>query len=966
MASAFHGHRHDAAVTYLRSELTVLDPAWQAELRQRPQWRSFRAAHGTWWAEFNTANAMPHRAFGEPITTSGPDPVTRATSFLQQELAMYALPMNELVVSGVYPALKHTYVHFTQVHNGLRVLTGKVMVKLDTQGRVIAFGLDVYSSIGISLDPAQDEAAAIASASSGLTGIEGVTISAALMVLPVPVHHGVEHRLVREIEVRTTEEGLPARWNCWVDANTGELLYRQDRVLRHAPPAAAGAEVNVSGNVFEQNPYIPATLQPMANMRVVVNGISQYLDQQGYANTGVGGPVNATFYLDGLWSNVRTNGTTPSFPATLQEGPNNISFDAEANSRERSAFFHVNIVHDHAKAWLPAFDGMDFPLTTNVDVAGSCNAFYDGGSINFYAEGGDCQSYAQVGEVVYHEYGHGINDRFYSDLGANFQNGAMNEGYADVWGFTITEDPILADGSSLTDPDSYIRRYDQDPKVYPIDIVGEVHGDGEIIAGAWWDTYILLGSDINAMMTLFAEAYPGLQADTPNGNEGVAFRDVLLDVLQADDDDGDLTNGTPNASAIVEAFAIHGITLLSSAELLHDAVENAPAAAAIELDAQLVLDLDFLSYVDEVRLFYRINNDPNWTMVPMMDMGGNDYHATIPGQPVGTVIAYYMGLADNFQQISGVLPIGAAQPDPNLPNFILVGYTLEATEDGDNFSELGNWQTGLPADNAVTGQWTYAFPVGSFSTPGDPATVVQPYFQHTQNGEFCYVTANANGEQAPIGDDDVDGGTTTFQSAVLDLTAYDNPTFSYWRWYTNNAGANPNADWWQVAISNDGTTWVPVENTTTTDRSWRRMAFRVQDYVTPNATVQIRFNASDSIRIGQDLDGGSLIEAAVDDIQLWDEMEENSIAENEQDLGLRVYPDPAMDMLNVRVDLDAVRTVEVRVLDLAGRTVDRPSTANTIGQERMTVDLSAYSAGSYILQVITDRGRDERRFSVVR
>ncbi|MBK8338895.1 MAG: hypothetical protein IPK99_02270 [Flavobacteriales bacterium] len=52
-----------------------------------------------------------------------------------------------------------------------------------------------------------------------------------------------------------------------------------------------------------------------------------------------------------------------------------------------------------------------------MDVAGTCNAFYDGGAINFYEEGGDCQSYAQVGEVVYHEYGHGINDQFYSDLG---------------------------------------------------------------------------------------------------------------------------------------------------------------------------------------------------------------------------------------------------------------------------------------------------------------------------------------------------------------------------------------------------------------------------------------------------------------------------------------------------------------------------------------------------------------------
>ena len=39
--------------------------------------------------------------------------------------------------------------------------------------------------------------------------------------------------------------------------------------------------------------------------------------------------------------------------------------------------------------------------------------------------------------------------------------------------------------------------------------------------------------------------------------------DVLPDVLQADDDDDDLLNGTPHASAIIEGFAMHGITSYS-------------------------------------------------------------------------------------------------------------------------------------------------------------------------------------------------------------------------------------------------------------------------------------------------------------------------------------------------------------------------------------------------------------------
>lgn len=75
-------------------------------------------------------------------------------------------------------------------------------------------------------------------------------------------------------------------------------------------------------------------------------------------------------------------------------------------------------------------------------------------------------------------------------------------------------------------------------------------------------TPMLLGSDINLTMTLFAEAFPGLQATAVNGNEGQAFRDVLLDVLQADDTDGDLTNGVSTPRVSWRLSLIHGITLL--------------------------------------------------------------------------------------------------------------------------------------------------------------------------------------------------------------------------------------------------------------------------------------------------------------------------------------------------------------------------------------------------------------------
>ena len=69
-----------------------------------------------------------------------------------------------------------------------------------------------------------------------------------------------------------------------------------------------------------------------------------------------------------------------------------------------------------------------------------------------------------------------------------------------------------------------IRRYDMDPKVYPEDLVGEVHADGEIIAGAWYDTHLLMGGDWDATLALVCGCLlRGYRLLHPDGNEGQAF-----------------------------------------------------------------------------------------------------------------------------------------------------------------------------------------------------------------------------------------------------------------------------------------------------------------------------------------------------------------------------------------------------------------------------------------------------------
>jgi hypothetical protein len=102
---------------------------------------------------------------------------------------------------------------------------------------------------------------------------------------------------------------------------------------------------------------------------------------------------------------------------------------------------------------------------------------------------------------------------------------------------------------------------------------------------------------------------------------------------------------------------------------------------------------------------------------------------------------------------------------------------------------------------------------------------------------------------------------------VFDLTAANDPAIGYWRWYSNSAGGSPNNDVFTVDITSNGTTWTNVETVGPsgpgTSGGWFYHEFRVGDFVTPGATVRMRFVAAD-------LGAGSLVEAAVDDFAIVD------------------------------------------------------------------------------------------------
>jgi len=165
------------------------------------------------------------------------------------------------------------------------------------------------------------------------------------------------------------------------------------------------------------------------------------------------------------------------------------------------------------------------------------------------------------------------------------------------------------------------------------------------------------------------------------------------------------------------------------------------------------------------------------------------------------------------------------------------------------------WVVGATGDNATAGIWVLADPVG---------TAAQPEDDHSPSGTKCWVSGNG-AVGGSVGAADIDGGTTTLTSPAYSVAGLSDPHISYARWYSNNQGADPNNDSMPIQISgNNGASWVQLELVTENAGSWVEKQFRVKDFVTPTAnTVRLRF-------IARDLGAGSVVEAAVDDVQVRD------------------------------------------------------------------------------------------------
>ncbi len=941
---------------------------------------SFLDRHQDWEFRFNPVTRTPHRAWGSGLPIEGFSSVHRdnlsdaASTFVKDHAEILNLRPEELRLVHADMVNGRGYVTYVQNYRGIDVLHSQTDLRVFPNGRVFLFGTDFLPNIDVNIVPtfsaAQGRQYALAGLStppdpSSVTGGE-------LYILPLRYPDHVDYALVYRFVVR---EGQ-AEWDTYVDAHTGKIHWRRNLVLHfRAAESPSPTGMTVTGRVVSTvhlMSYTQAPVEvPVPFATVNVAGQEVVTDAEGRFSVTIGDGVNPQVVarMAGAYVMVRrADSSTVIRPGrqslTAVQGQELVIRWNDDNSHiaERMVQYHVTKVRSFVRTLDPQstkLDPLDKQVVVNVNLNQECNAFWSPANktLNFFLESATCGNTGTIADVIYHEFGHAVNTYLYNAVsGSDLRNGTIGEATSDILANLLIDDPRIGVGFMKSGPNDGIIRNSLNDRRYPQNVVNEIHDDGMILTGAVWKVRQAIGIETTARLTHF------LKYGTPDGATiEEAFADYFIEMLVADDDDGNLANGTPHSAAIIDAFNKHGIPGCAI-KFSHLQVADQPGIT----DPYPIVGSTYITgnfanrlYVDKVRVHYSIDN---WNTQSSFETSYNattrNFTGSFPPQPAGSIVRYYLEGTDNFGSAAR-FPATA----PVTWYHFLVGYTTAYLYDGES---ADGWKR---SGDATTGQWVRSKPVGTWNTAlGSPPSVpyVQPNEDHTPGvgKDLCWVTGNA-AVGAGLGDNDVDEGSTILTTKMLDLSTLSDPVLRYYRWYSNDQGATPGTDTWVVNISSDGgLTWVPLESTKQSALEWVPRLYRLRDFIQLSNQVVVQFFATDD-------EPGSLVEAAVDDFEILDinkalDAGENQTLASSFDLDQN-FPNPFNPSTTIRYHLPFRAPITLQVRNSLGQIVATlVDGMQDAGPHTVTFEAGSLPSGTYRYELLGPSTRAVKTMTLVR
>jgi hypothetical protein len=289
---------------------------------------------------------------------------------------------------------------------------------------------------------------------------------------------------------------------------------------------------------------------------VQVGGQTLYTDDTGRVDFMISTATNVTVSLKGQRCALVQGTSAPTLSTVITPGGSNTVYVLDPWSTDEeiahtTTYWIVNHVNQYCRGpsalgntpQLAVLDG----IQPTVNLVGACNAFYSNNTISFYRQSTGCTNSA-FSTIIAHEWGHGLDFEY---GGPSYWNG-MTEAWADIVSMYCFDTPDI--GTGFFNTPSPVRTGNNTHQ-FPQGTT--LHEQGQSFMGFAWKLRdrlaSLLASRGMAIVLTNYVVLATIAADADSQPEAV------LEVFLADDDDGNLANGTPNYAAIQWAAAQHSL-----------------------------------------------------------------------------------------------------------------------------------------------------------------------------------------------------------------------------------------------------------------------------------------------------------------------------------------------------------------------------------------------------------------------
>jgi extracellular elastinolytic metalloproteinase len=510
-----------------------------------------------------------------------------------------------------------TFLNYEQTINGITVFHGHVQVAVNSNGEVLSVNEGMIIPDGkvktktkLSENKALRKALKYAGreAASSPVLLEQRAEKGERSIFANPLGGGYDN-IISDLRVMHVGEKAVMAWHSYVDvgpsewyeicvdANTGNLLLRYNLYADVA-----------QGTVFTESPLVGGRTLVSFVGDTTINTTAGWM---GTSTVSTGNNVEA--YLDTDANNAPdANNTTGLSTGHASSATQDFTFPFATGVDPRTQrpavvtnlFYFINIAHDFTYRLGFTESAGNFQTnnfgrggTGNDSVRGEAQDGSGTNNANFATppEGSrprmqqflftlgttslaDDRDSSQDGDVVLHEFGHGVSNRLVggpantSCLGGT-QAGAMGEGWSDYWACTFYNDGRVGEYVA-NNTTRGIRRAAYSVPADPVHDsyadVGtggfEVHRDGEVWAVTLWDLRNALGATISDRIVLEGMKFTPCSPSFLNARDGILQADQTL-------------NGGANRCAIWTVFARHGMGVSATGNngTTHNAATDVPA-----------------------------------------------------------------------------------------------------------------------------------------------------------------------------------------------------------------------------------------------------------------------------------------------------------------------------------------------------------------------------------------------------